>query len=168
MLTIKFRKLCIPPKTNFMSVVTDVEKWGNSHRPGFLDVFRIALGVFLTYKGLEFITNMDELEMTTSGVNVAFAGAALAHYVVFAHILGGPLIAFGLFTRIVSLIQMPILIGAVIFVNYPKGFLSMGNQMELWASVVVLVGLIVFMIFGAGKYSIDEKRRKEAMQSTAH
>ena len=151
-----------------MSVVTDVEKWGNSHRPGFLDVFRIALGVFLTYKGLEFITNMDELEMTTSGVNVAFAGAALAHYVVFAHILGGPLIAFGLFTRIVSLIQMPILIGAVIFVNYPKGFLSMGNQMELWASVVVLVGLIVFMIFGAGKYSIDEKRRKEAMQSTAH
>ena len=59
-----------------MSVVTDVEKWGNSHRPGFLDVFRIALGVFLTYKGLQFITSMDELEMTASGVNIAFAGAA--------------------------------------------------------------------------------------------
>lgn len=152
-----------------MSVVTDVENWGNSHRPGFLDIFRIALGVFLTYKGLDFITNMDELEMTTSGVNVAFAGAALAHYVVFAHILGGPLIAFGLFTRIVSLIQIPILVGAVIFVNYPKGFLSMGNQMELWASVVVLVGLIVFMVFGAGKYSIDEKRRREKeMEATLH
>lgn len=141
-----------------MSVVTDVEKWGNSHRPGFLDVFRIALGVFLTYKGLDFITNMDELEMTTSGVNVAFAGAAMAHYIVFAHILGGPLIAFGLFTRIVSLIQMPILIGAVIFVNY-KGLF--GSSLELWLSLVVLGGLIVFMIFGAGKYSIDEKRRKD-------
>jgi len=71
-----------------MSVVTDVEKWGNSHRPGFLDIFRIVLGVFITYKGLDFITNMDELEgMTTSGVNVAYAGAALAHYIVFAHIL---------------------------------------------------------------------------------
>lgn len=152
-----------------MSVVTDVEKWGNSHRPGFLDIFRIVLGVFLTYKGLDFITNMDELEMTTSGVNVAFAGAALAHYVVFAHILGGPLIAFGLFTRIVCLIQVPILIGAVIFVNYPKGFLSMGNQMELWASILVLVGLVVFMIFGAGKYSIDAKRRREKeMEATPH
>lgn len=152
-----------------MSVVTDVEKWGNSHRPGFLDIFRISLGVFLTYKGLDFITNMDELEMTTSGVNVAFAGAALAHYVVFAHILGGPLIAFGLFTRIVCLIQVPILIGAVIFVNYPKGFLSMGNQMELWASILVLVGLIVFMIFGAGKYSIDAKRRREKeMEAASH
>jgi putative oxidoreductase len=148
-----------------MSVVTDVEKWGNSHRPGFLDIFRIALGVFLTYKGLSFITNMDELEMTTQGVNVAFAGAALAHYVVFAHILGGPLIAFGLFTRIVSVIQLPILIGAVIFVNYPKGFLSLGNHMELEISLVVLVGLVVFIVFGAGKYSIDEKRRKE-MQAT--
>jgi uncharacterized membrane protein YphA (DoxX/SURF4 family) len=109
---------------------------------------------------------MDELEMTTSGVNVAFAGAALAHYVVFAHILGGPLIAFGLFTRIVSLIQIPILIGAVIFVNYPKGFLSMGNHMELEISVVVLVGLVVFIIFGAGKYSIDAKRRREAEART--
>lgn len=148
-----------------MSVVTDVEKWGNSHRPGFLDIFRIALGVFLTYKGLNFITNMDELEMTTQGVNVAFAGAALAHYVVFAHILGGPLIAFGLFTRIVSVIQLPILIGAVIFVNYPKGFLSLGNHMELEISLVVLVGLVVFIIFGAGKYSIDEKRRKEVQAS---
>lgn len=144
-----------------MSVITDVEKWGNSHRPGFLDVFRIALGVFLTYKGLDFITNMDELEMTASGVNIAYAGAALAHYIVFAHILGGPLIAVGLFTRIVAVIQLPILIGAVIFVNYPKGFLSLGNHMELEISLIVLVGLVVFIVFGAGKYSIDAKRRKE-------
>jgi uncharacterized membrane protein YphA (DoxX/SURF4 family) len=144
-----------------MSVVTDVEKWGNSHRPGFLDIFRILLGVFLAYKGLNFITHMNELEMTTSGVNVAFAGAALAHYIVFAHILGGPLIAVGLFTRIVSVIQIPILVGAVVFVNYPKGFLSLGNQMELSTSIIVLIGLVVFVVFGAGKYSIDAKRRKE-------
>jgi putative oxidoreductase len=150
-----------------MSVVTDVEKWGNSHRPGFLDIFRIVLGIFLTYKGLDFITNMDELEMTASGVNVAYGGAALAHYIVFAHILGGPLIAFGLFTRIVSVIQLPILIGAVIFVNYPKGFMSLGNHMELEISVVVLVGLVVFIIFGAGKYSIDAKRRREAEAAQA-
>ena len=84
-----------------MSVVTDVEKWGNNHRPGFLDIFRIILGIFITYKGLYFITHMDELRLTTSGINLYFASAALAHYVVFAHILGGPLIVFGIFTRIV-------------------------------------------------------------------
>lgn len=152
-----------------MSVVTDVEKWGNSHRPGFLDIFRIVLGVYLTYKGLDFITNMDELEgMTTSGVNVAFAGAALAHYIVFAHILGGPLIAVGLFTRIISAAQLPILIGAVFFVNHQEGFLALGNHMELEISITILVGLVVFIIFGAGKYSIDEKRRKEEAAAHVH
>ncbi|MEO5601286.1 MAG: DoxX family protein [Cyclobacteriaceae bacterium] len=144
-----------------MSVITNVESWGNSHRPGFLDIFRIALGIFLTFKGIQFITHMDDLQNTTSGITTWFAGAALAHYIIFAHILGGPLIAAGLFTRIVCLIQLPILIGAVIFVNSPKGFLSIGNHMELWLSLLVLGGLIVFIIFGAGRYSIDAKRRKE-------
>lgn len=149
-----------------MSVVTDVEKWGNEHRPGFLDVFRIILGIFITYKGLQFITSMDELETTAASFNVWFAGAALAHYVVFVHILGGPLIALGLFTRIICLLNLPVLIGAVIFVNYPRGFLSVGNHMELEVSILVLAGLIIFTIFGAGKYSIDAKRRRDAKENT--
>lgn len=150
-----------------MNVITDVEKWGNSHRPGFLDILRVALGIFITYKGLYFITHMHELEMTTSGINMYFAGVVLAHYVIFAHICGGPLIVFGAFTRIVCLIQVPILIGAVFMVNAPKGFLSIGQHMELWLSVVVLVGLIMFMVFGAGRYSIDAKRRRD-MHVTEH
>jgi uncharacterized membrane protein YphA (DoxX/SURF4 family) len=150
-----------------MSVITDVEKWGNAHRPGYLDIARIILGVFITYKGLYFITHMNELHMTTSGINTYFAGATIAHYVIFAHILGGPFIIVGLFTRIVCLIQIPILIGAIVFVNYPKGFLSLGNHMELEVSIIVLVGLILFMVFGAGRYSIDAKRRKE-METAMH
>jgi putative oxidoreductase len=148
-----------------MSVITNVENWGNSHRPAFLDIVRIILGLFITYKGFYFTIHMDELEMTASGVNTYFAGAFLAHYVVFAHILGGPLIAVGLFTRIVSLIQLPILIGAVFMINYPKGYLGIGQHMELWTSILVLVGLIVMMVFGAGNYSIDAKRRKEMLST---
>jgi putative oxidoreductase len=144
-----------------MSVITNVERWGNSHRPGFLDLFRIALGIFITYKGLYFITHMNELEMTAQGVNLWFAGAVLAHYVIFAHILGGPLIMFGLFTRVACIVQLPVLLGAVIMVNYPKGFLSVGNHMELEVSLVVLAGLIAFIVFGAGRFSIDNMRRKE-------
>jgi uncharacterized membrane protein YphA (DoxX/SURF4 family) len=144
-----------------MSVITEVERWGNSHRPAFLDILRILLGLFITYKGLYFITHMGELEMTTAGINTYFAGMALAHYVVFAHVLGGPLIVFGLFTRFMCLIQLPILIGAVFLVNFPKGYLSIGQHLELWASIVVLVSLLVLMVFGAGNFSLDAKRRKE-------
>lgn len=150
-----------------MSVITDVERWGNSHRPAFLDIIRIILGVFITYKGLYFVSNMNDLQMTASGINTYFAGAYLAHYVVFAHVLGGPLIAVGLFTRIVSVIQLPVLIGAVFMVNYPSGHFALGHHMELWTSLAVLLALVVVIIFGAGNYSIDAKRRRE-LRSTQH
>lgn len=144
-----------------MSVISDVESWGNHHRPGFLDIFRIALGIFITWKGLQFISNMDELQNTTQGITTWFAGAALAHYIIFAHLLGGPLIVAGLFTRVVCMLQLPILLGAVWFVNAPRGHLSIGSYMELWLSLLVLAGLIVFMVFGAGRFSLDARRRRD-------
>lgn len=144
-----------------MNMITKIEDWGNTHRPGGMDVFRIALGIFITYKGFSFLNNIDSLEMTIEGVNMAFLNIVLAHYIVFAHVLCGPLIAFGLLTRIMCFVQLPILIGAVVLVNYPKGVMKVGNPMELWLSIIVLVGLVVFMVFGAGKFSIDEKRRRE-------
>jgi putative oxidoreductase len=145
-----------------MNMATKIEGWGNSHRPGWLDIFRIALGIFITYKGAMFAENIESLRMSMQGTSMAFTNVALAHYVIFAHLLCGPLIAFGVLTRIMCAIQVPILIGAVVLVNYPKGFMSVGNHMEFEVSVMVLLGLIVFMVFGAGKFSIDEKRRKEA------
>jgi putative oxidoreductase len=151
-----------------MNVVTKIENWGNAHRPGFLDIFRIALGLFLTYKGFSFIGNIENLKLTMQGVNLNFVGVSLAHYVVFAHVLGGPLIAMGLLTRIMCALQLPIIVGAVLLVNFPKGFLSVGNHMELEISLIVLVGLIVFMVFGAGKFSIDEKRRQEKAMEHSH
>lgn len=144
-----------------MSVITNIEGWGNSHRPGWLDIFRIILGVFITFKGIEFMSNFDSLQSAAESAALVFTGASLAHYVVFAHVLGGPLIVVGLFTRAMCAIQIPILIGAIIFVNAPQGFLSVGNHMELEVSLAVLVATVVFMIFGAGKFSIDEKRRHD-------
>ncbi|MDZ4714653.1 MAG: DoxX family protein [Cytophagales bacterium] len=150
-----------------MSVLTKIEGWGNAHRPGFLDIFRIALGIFITYKGVEFASNIETLELSVQGLTMLFTGVVISHYVIFAHLLCGPLIAFGLLTRIMCFVQLPILIGAVALVNAPKGFMSVGNHMELEVSLVVLFGLLVFMIFGAGKFSIDEKRRQEKIAKEA-
>ncbi len=144
-----------------MSVINKIEDWGNSHRPGFFDIFRVILGIFITYKGFSFLGNLDNLELTIQGTNMSFLSVILAHSVVFAHVLGGPLIVVGLLTRIMCGIQLPIMAGAIILVNFQKGFLSVGNHMELEISILVLIGLVVFMIFGAGKFSIDEKRRHE-------
>jgi len=94
-------------------------------------------------------------------MNMAYTGASIAHYIVFAHVLCGPLIALGLLTRVMCIVQLPILLGAVVWINAPRGFMSLGNHMELEISIAVLVGLITFIVFGAGKFSLDEKRRQE-------
>lgn len=151
-----------------MNLITRIEDWGNAHRPGFLDFFRIVLGGFITYKGAMFAQNIEDLELSIQGTNMHFLGVVVAHYVIFAHLLGGPLLAVGLFTRIMSFIQIPILLGAVLLVNAPKGFMSVGNHMELEVSVIVLIGLLTFMIFGAGKFSVDQKRRQEEARLHPH
>jgi Predicted membrane protein len=151
-----------------MNVIDKVEGWGNSHRPGFLDFFRIILGLYITYKGFSFLGNIETLEVDIQQANMWAASVTIAHYVVFAHVLGGPLLTLGLLTRIMALIQIPILIGAVVLINFPKGFLSAGNHLELEISIIALIGLIVFMIFGGGKFSIDEKRRREKEMEQHH
>lgn len=151
-----------------MNMIHKIEDWGNSHRPGWLDLFRIVLGVFITYKGFNFLANIENLEMSIQGMNMAYTGASIAHYIVFAHVLCGPLIALGLLTRVMCIVQLPILLGAVVWINAPRGFMSLGNHMELEISIAVLVGLITFIVFGAGKFSLDEKRRQEkAMEHRA-
>ena len=145
-----------------MNVISRIEGWGNEHRPGFLDIFRIALGIYITYKGVVFASNIESLELSVEGLTMLFTGVVLAHYVIFAHLLCGPLIIFGVLTRIMCLVQVPILLGAVFFINAPKGF-----SLELEISVVILFALIVFIVFGAGKYSIDEKRRQEKRENAA-
>jgi len=146
-----------------------IQSWGNSHRIAILDYIRVVVGLFITYKGIIFMVNIDDLRSLTANMDLIFASTGIAHYVIFAHILGGPLLAAGLYTRIMSLIQLPILIGAIFFVNYEQGFLSLGSHMELELSISILLALFLFTLFGAGKFSIDNLRRQdEALHPPKH
>jgi putative oxidoreductase len=148
-----------------MNWITKIEDWGNSHRPGFLDYIRIVLGAFITYKGAMFAQNIEQLEAQTAGLHLDFVGIVVAHYVIFAHLLGGPLLLLGLFTRIMCFIQIPILMGAVLV----NGSVIGAGHIELEISLAVLLALVAFMVFGAGKLSIDEKRRKDdALHAQMH
>lgn len=144
-----------------MDLINKIQTWGNAHRIVVLDYFRVIVGLFITYKGIMFMINLDTLRSMTANMDLVFASAGLAHYVIFAHILGGPLLAAGLYSRIMAIIQIPILIGAIFFVNAQQGFLSVGNHMELEVSVIILIFLCLFMVFGSGKFSIDNMRRKD-------
>jgi putative oxidoreductase len=139
-----------------MGTVTKIEHWADTHHPIWIDYIRIALGLFIFIKGIMFIGNTDRLMTMMTEIDMGFVNMALAHYVAFAHLVGGLLIAMGLLTRFAIIFQLPILFFAVFFVNIKQGFLSVSNNLEFEISLIVLILLIVFLIYGSGKVSIDE------------
>lgn len=139
-----------------MNYAQRLELWGDRHHPKWLDLLRICLGVFLCYKGVEFLSNMNLLvnAMENRFSFNAFAVVLLSHYVVFAHLLGGFLLAIGLLTRFACIIQIPVLLGAVFFVHHTTGdFLRPFS--ELWLSILVLLLLVCFLVVGNGPWSFE-------------
>lgn len=147
-----------------MNVINKVEHWGDVHRAKWLDIIRIALGLLIFFKGIALISNNAATQDLLVQNNVyAFSGmmASLAiHIIAFIHLIGGILIAMGLLTRFAAVIQIPILLGAIFFVNIAKGF-SMLNS-ELWLSVIVLLLLILFWVVGSGPFSVDQAMKRKS------
>ncbi|MEO8794456.1 MAG: DoxX family protein [Daejeonella sp.] len=145
-----------------MNTVEKIEHWGDDHHAKWLDVIRIILGIIILLKGIAFVSDTDALKSLFLQNSVySFSGLlamSMTHIVAFAHLVGGVLIILGLLTRFAVVIQIPILLGAVFFVNISKGFSPMNS--ELWLSVLVLFLLILFWVVGSGPYSVDHWMKK--------
>ncbi|MEO5674359.1 MAG: DoxX family protein [Chitinophagales bacterium] len=142
-----------------MNTVQKIEAWGDKHHPKWLDILRIILGLIILSRGFYFVSNTEGLKEMIANSRFGQVSFLLQHYVVFAHVIGGALIAAGLLTRIAVAVQIPVLLGAVLFVNSKSGFFS-ANSTDLWLSLVTLFLLIFFLIEGSGPWSIDEYMRK--------
>ena len=142
-----------------MNTVEKIEAWGDRHHPKWLDILRIMLGLVITAKGYYFISHTDGLQQMIANSRFGQVSFLLAHYIAFAHLIGGILIAVGLITRIAIIFQLPILIGAVIFFNSSTGIFS-ENSTELWLSLLILFLLVFFLVEGSGPWSIDEYMRR--------
>ncbi len=140
-----------------MELTHKIENWADTHHPLWLDFIRLGLGIFLFVKGLVFISDIAVLERLLIQINLDWSSFWFAHYIAFALLVGGLLIAMGLVTRIAVLFQLPILIGAVLFV---RPGLDYGSINSAWGlSVITLFLLIVFFIFDSGRWSIDHYMR---------
>jgi putative oxidoreductase len=138
-----------------MSVIQKFESWGDLHHPKILDVIRMLLGIFLVIKGVAFLRNTPYLRALIIENNMLAESPAsitfLIYYVTYVHMTGGALIFLGLKTRMASLFQLPIIFGAVFFVNVLSPFVNS----ELWLSVLVLALLVLFTVIGSGPLSLD-------------
>jgi putative oxidoreductase len=146
-----------------MDILHRFEYWGDHHHPKWVDIIRIALGIFLCYKGIDFLRNTSLLiSLMSSGRDNfgSFLTVFLAHVIPFIHIVGGIMLVLGMFTRFACLIQIPVLIGAIIFIKMANNvFLPYS---ELLVTITVLLLLFYFLIAGNGPLAFkiaEEKKR---------
>jgi uncharacterized membrane protein YphA (DoxX/SURF4 family) len=142
-----------------MNYMQRIEHWGEAHHPKWLDLLRMALGIFLLLKGIEFANNSSTITSLLQE-NMQFNALlviGLHHYIIFAHIAGGALIALGLLTRLACVIQIPVLIGAIIFGSYSL-FLPFS---QIWLTVIILLLLVFFLVEGNGPWSLERAIEKE-------
>lgn len=126
--------------------------WLDAHRDFVFDAVRVYLGVALFLKGATFVGQMSRLVELT-GANVPWSSAWLAHYVAAAHLVGGVMLAIGAVTRLAAAVQIPPVLGAVLFVHRREGLFTPAGTLELALLVLVLLG--VFVLVGAGRLSVD-------------
>lgn len=142
-----------------MKSFEDSINWLNTHRDHAYSMIRIFLGIALFVRGIIMFSNPSAITSLAGGQNLYFWHSVI----MVAHIVGGILLAIGYQTRFAALLQLPILIGAVFFVHLGQGLVAEGQSLEL--SVLVMFLLVVYLLFGAGLFALDNRINKEGSSS---
>jgi len=127
-----------------------------SNRHLVLDAIRVYVGAGLFFRGLALLVTDTGLQQLAGGATPSFAATGITVYVTAAHLVGGAMLAVGLYTRLAALVQLPILVGAVVLVHWQDGLLSANQSLEFSALVLFLLGLVA--LFGGGRWSLDVRR----------
>ncbi len=143
-----------------MSLMHQMNDWSSKHHPKWLVFLRVMLGLCLLIKGISFIQNDVLLSGVISQTSFIQNASWLTTLIPWLHLLGGIMILAGLFTRFSCLVQIPILLGAIIFVNVKQGLFAGGS--DLLFSIIIFILLLLFFIEGGGPLSLDNFLRNHA------
>lgn len=118
------------------------------------ELLRIYLGIGLFVRGVIFISNSGSfMELIGTSQSAWLTSIVLIHYVALSHLVGGVMIAIGLFTRAAALVQLPVLVGAVFVVHLQGGLIAPAQSLEF--SALVLFLLVLLFLWGSGRLSVD-------------
>lgn len=141
-----------------MILLNKISNWSMAHNPKGLAFLRVALGIGLLMKGLSFLYHQNLFhDLVTSSLNINQQW--VDYTIIWANIIGGFLIVIGLFTRVASLVQIPLILGAIFFVNTTGGYFAFQNALVL--SLIILLLLMVFLIEGDGPISLSNYVKSE-------
>jgi putative oxidoreductase len=150
-----------------MNKVQACKSWLRAHEDLFIDLLRIYLGCGLFVKAFYFLSHRDYLHEMIGNSDISWAGPAMiAHYIILAHMVGGAMLALGIATRLAALAQLPILFGAVFSLYLPRFAAVEPRQYLEYAGLVAFL-LILFVVFGAGRFSIDYLMTRKSREAAA-
>ena len=135
----------------------DITEKTSVSQPRWLTIVRIALGLILFWKGINFIRDSSDLHLMLQRMSIGLVdknSVWIEFLITYINLLGGLCIIVGLFTKTSSIILIPILISAVFFVNTRHDLNQ--STFELVLSAIILILLILFSIKGSGVLSADE------------
>ena len=127
--------------------------WLEARRHLCFEVLRMYLGAGLFMKGVLFASDPESLSGWARNGSLDASIAILAHYIVLAHLVGGAMLAAGLLTRVAAAVNVPILIGAVVFVHGSDGLFTRAQGLEF--TLFVLFALVLMVWHGSGRWSLD-------------
>lgn len=130
------------------------------HRDLAYSLIRIYLGIALFVRGWLSLSDPSAITTLADGHNVYWWYS----YIISAHLAGGILLALGLLTRLAALLQMPILVGAIVFIHLEQGLMTVGQSLELASLVLAL--LVILTLFGSGPVSLDSRIARVKAESS--
>lgn len=136
-----------------MNLAYQINEWSIKHHPKWLVVLRVALGLCLFFKGFGFIQNSVELTGFFSATSYFGKATWINTVIPWVHLLGGTMIIIGLFTRFWTFIQVPVLLGAIFFVNDATG--TFAAESGVMFPLIILLLLLFFLVEGGGPISLD-------------
>ncbi|EJL91382.1 DoxX family protein [Pantoea sp. BIGb0393] len=116
-------------------------------------VMRLSLGIlFLAHFGLKFFV------FTPAGTAKFFASlglpGGLAYLTMAVELIGAIALILGIYTRIVAVVLIPVLLGAIVTVHGPAGFFFTNPNGGWEFPAFWIVGLIVLALTGDGKFAL--------------
>jgi putative oxidoreductase len=145
--------LPVQQKPTIMSTYRDIKRWGDHHHPRWFVILRVALGVALFIKGIAFMNNNVLLKEMFAGTSLSDDSGWLPILITWMNLLGGTLLMLGIQTRLVAILELPIVIGAIVVINVQKTLFA--AQSELGLAFLALALLIFFIVEGGGPLSLD-------------
>ncbi|MGB8193945.1 MAG: DoxX family membrane protein [Chitinophagaceae bacterium] len=139
-----------------MNILHRLEHWGDTHHPKWVDIIRIALGIFLVIKGLQVPAQMSTVlsSMPNFMSGNYFLLNCLQYLILFVHLMGGAFLIFGVFVRFACLIQIPVLIAAIVMILSTRDAWNPFTELPL--AILVLGLLCYFLVVGNGSLSVSK------------